>query len=208
MVAIGVDKKAMKIGVLALQGGFALHQMSLERMNVQTTLVRKPSELRGCAGLIVPGGESTTLLKLLHNIGLVDPIREFAQSHPIFGTCAGSILLAKCVLNHPMEPLGLISASIERNAYGRQVDSFIDYLELKLNGKNTAFEGIFIRAPKIQTVGVDVSVLGLNKLEPSSEETIVLAESERVLISTFHPELTEDNLVHQYFVDKVLKTAN
>ena len=79
----------MKIGVLALQGGFALHQISLERMNVQTTLVRKPSELRGCAGLIVPGGESTTLLKLLHNIGLVDPIRAFAQYRPIFGTCAG-----------------------------------------------------------------------------------------------------------------------
>tara|TARA_A100001011_G_C13682666_1_gene584347 strand:- start:116 stop:439 length:324 start_codon:yes stop_codon:yes gene_type:complete len=107
-----------------------------------------------------------------------------------------------------MEPLGLISASIERNAYGRQVDSFVDSLELKLDGKITAFEGIFIRAPKIQTIGLDVNVLGLNKSESSSEETIVLAESERVLIATFHPELTEDNLVHQYFVDKVLKTAN
>jgi len=175
---------------------------------VETTLVRKPAELHGCTGLIMPGGESTTLIKLLHNIGLVDPIRAFAQHHPIFGTCAGSILLATHVSNHPMEPLGLINASIERNAYGRQVDSFIDSLELKLDGKITAFEGVFIRAPKIQTVGPDVNVLGLNKLEQSSEETVVLAENERVLIATFHPELTEDNLVHRYFVDKVLKTAN
>ena len=198
----------MKIGVLALQGDFSLHQVSLERMNVETTLVRKPAELHGCTGLIMPGGESTTLIKLLHNIGLVDPIRAFAQHHPIFGTCAGSILLATHVSNYPMEPLGLINASIERNAYGRQVDSFIDSLELKLDGKITAFEGVFIRAPKIQTVGPDVNVLGLNKLEQSSEETIILAENERVLIATFHPELTEDNLVHRYFVDKVLKTAN
>ena len=198
----------MKIGVLALQGDFSLHQVSLERMNVETTLVRKPTELHGCTGLIMPGGESTTLIKLLHNIGLVDPIRAFAQHHPIFGTCAGSILLATHVSNYPMEPLGLINASIERNAYGRQVDSFIDFLELKLDGKITAFEGVFIRAPKIQTVGPDVNVLGLNKLEQSSEETVVLAENERVLIATFHPELTEDNLVHRYFVDKVLKTAN
>ena len=198
----------MKIGVLALQGDFSLHQVSLERMNVETTLVRKPTELHGCTGLIMPGGESTTLIKLLHNIGLVDPIRAFAQHHPIFGTCAGSILLATHVSNYPMEPLGLINASIERNAYGRQVDSFIDSLELKLDGKITAFEGVFIRAPKIQTVGPDVNVLGLNKLEQSSEETVVLAENERVLIATFHPELTEDNLVHRYFVDKVLKTAN
>ena len=198
----------MKIGVLALQGDFSLHQVSLERMNVETTLVRKPTELHGCTGLIIPGGESTTLMKLLHNIGLVDPIRAFAQHHPIFGTCAGSILLATHVSNHPMEPLGLINASIERNSYGRQVDSFIDSLELKLDGKITAFEGVFIRAPKIQTVGPDVNVLGLNKLEQSSEETVVLAENERVLIATFHPELTEDNLVHRYFVDKVLKTTN
>jgi len=198
----------MQIGILALQGDFALHQIALNRLNIESVQIRKPSQLQVCDGLIIPGGESTTLIKLLRNINLIEPIREFARKRPIFGTCAGSILLSTQILNHSMESLGLICASIERNAYGRQVDSFVNTLKLDLNGKVSNFEGIFIRAPKIRSVGPNVKVLGLTRGGLLAEESIVLAENERILIATFHPELTENGLVHQYFIDKVLRLGD
>ncbi len=192
----------MQIGILALQGDFELHQTTLNRLEVKSTLIRKPSQLVDCDGLIIPGGESTTLVKLLRNIELIAPIRHFATHRPIFGTCAGSILLATEIANHSMETLGLIEATIERNAYGRQIDSFIYTLQLNLNDKKYEFEGVFIRAPEIKSVGQDVKVLGVASGQ-SEDESIVLAENDQILIATFHPELTQDDLVHRYFIDKV-----
>ncbi|MDP6594505.1 MAG: pyridoxal 5'-phosphate synthase glutaminase subunit PdxT [Candidatus Poribacteria bacterium] len=192
----------MQIGILALQGDFELHQTTLNRLEVKSTLIRKPSQLVDCDGLIIPGGESTTLVKLLRNIELIAPIRHFATHRPIFGTCAGSILLATEIANHSMETLGLIEATIERNAYGRQIDSFIYTLQLNLNDKKYEFEGVFIRAPEIKSVGQDVKVLGVVSGQ-SEGENIVLAENDQILIATFHPELTQDDLVHRYFIDKV-----
>ena len=192
----------MQIGILALQGDFELHQTTLNRLEVKSTLIRKPSQLVDCDGLIIPGGESTTLVKLLRNIELIAPIRHFATHRPIFGTCAGSILLATEIANHSMETLGLIEATIERNAYGRQIDSFIYTLQLNLNDKKYEFEGVFIRAPEIKSVGQDVKSLGVVSGQ-SEGENIVLAENDQILIATFHPELTQDDLVHRYFIDKV-----
>ena len=192
----------MQIGILALQGDFELHQATLNRLEIKSTLIRKPSQLAGCDGLIIPGGESTTLVKLLRNIELIDPIRHFATHRPIFGTCAGSILLATEIANHSMETLGLIEATIERNAYGRQIDSFIYTLQLNLNNKKHEFEGVFIRAPEIKRVGRDVKILGVVSGQ-SEDESTVLAENDQILIATFHPELTQDDLVHRYFIDKV-----
>ena len=192
----------MQIGILALQGDFELHQTTLNRLEVKSTLIRKPSQLVDCDGLIIPGGESTTLVKLLRNIELIAPIRHFATHRPIFGTCAGSILLATEIANHSMETLGLIEATIERNAYGRQIDSFIYTLQLNLNDKKYEFEGVFIRAPEIKSVGQDVKVLGVVSGQ-SEGVNIVLAENDQILIATFHPELTQDDLVHRYFIDKV-----
>ena len=192
----------MQIGTLALQGNFELHQTTLNRLNIKSTLIRKPSQLEGCDGLIIPGGESTTLIKLLRNIELIDPIRHFATHRPVFGTCAGSILLATEIANDSIETLGLIEATIERNAYGRQIDSFIDTLQLNLNGKMHEFEGVFIRAPEIKSVGQDVKSLGVISGQ-SGDGSIVLAENDQILIATFHPELTQNDLVHRYFIDKV-----
>lgn len=189
----------MKIGILALQGDFERHQVLLTDLKVNSLQVRKPHDLEQCQGLIIPGGESTTLIKLLRESGLFQLIPKFAVKYPIFGTCAGLILLSKEVINNPVESFGLIDLTVERNAYGRQINSFIDIVDLELNGKAQKLEGVFIRAPKIVKIGEGVKILGRHSNE------IVVVEKDQHLASTFHPELSGSKLIHQYFLDKVKK---
>jgi len=189
----------MKIGVLAIQGDFAAHLRVLAKSGVDRIEVRDQRALQCADGLIIPGGESTTLLKIINEENLAGSIRQFALSgKPVFGTCAGAILLASEVLNPNQESLDLINISVERNAYGRQVDSFIEALDSSLG--ESPLEAVFIRAPKILSIGRDVEVLAKLKGEP------VLVREGRILAATFHPELTEDERVHRLFVQMVAES--
>jgi len=190
----------MKIGILALQGGFELHAQMLAMLGVDTVYVRKPDQLISCHGLIIPGGESTTLMKLMREGGLFEAISDFAADKPVFGTCAGLIMLAMDSINDNLVTLNLIDLSVERNAYGRQIDSFIDSVEIRINGAIDSFEGVFIRAPKIVAVGEGIDILGTHS------DDVVLAENDQVFVATFHPELTNDVRIHQYFVGKIRKS--
>ncbi len=185
------------VGILAVQGDFAMHAKMLERIGAPWTLVKHPGELDEVGGLIMPGGESTTMLKFFAGEGIGPAIREFSrQGKPIFGTCAGAILLAKEVLNPTQDRLGLIDISIERNAYGRQVDSSVRAGECPELVKHP-LEMVFIRAPIIRRVGERVRVLG------QCDGLPVLVEQGNVLAATFHPELTEDDTIHRYFLKKL-----
>ena len=190
----------MTIGILAVQGDFGLHQKILDRLGVKQTTVRNEKELKQCDALIIPGGESTTFIRLLRSIHLDRAIKNFGHKKPIMGTCAGLILLSSKVSNNSVTPLNLIDIDVSRNAYGRQIDSFIDTVQLTLNKKTINFEGVFIRAPKINKVGEGVNPLGYH------QGNIILAENDKILVATFHPELTSDTTVHQYFIDKVKKS--
>jgi 5'-phosphate synthase pdxT subunit len=182
------------IGVLALQGDFARHRAVLGRVPVPTVEVRKPAELSGVGGLIIPGGESTTLLTLMEAGDFVPALRTFhASGKPIFGTCAGLILLAREVENPRQPSLGLLDVRVGRNAYGRQRDSFDAAGEAHLEGFPTPLPMVFIRAPRIRQVGTGVQVLARHGGEP------VLVREGTVLAATFHPELTDDGTVHRYF---------
>ena len=188
----------MRIGVLALQGDFALHAKALARCGAEAVEVRKPGELADCDGLIIPGGESTTLLKLMDEWGFVPAIEKFhAEGKPIFGTCAGLIVLAREVENPRQFSLGLIDIAVERNAYGRQRESFEASGAASLDGSPVPLEMVFIRAPRIRRVGPGVEPLAEHRGEA------VLARQGTVLVATFHPELTEDPAVHRYFCDLV-----
>jgi 5'-phosphate synthase pdxT subunit len=186
----------MLIGVLAIQGDFGAHRKALARLGVGAIEVRRKSDLENLDGLIIPGGESTTMLKLIEEEDMAAPIKEFARSgKPIFGTCAGAILLARDV-NNPQQPsLNLIDISIERNAFGRQVDSFIAEIETTLEGGPV--EAVFIRAPRIRRVGPEVSVLARFDDEPA------FVREGNILAATFHPELTNDARAHRFFVELV-----
>ncbi len=187
----------MKIGILAVQGDFELHGKALEKLDAEVQLVRKPEQLEACAGLIIPGGESTTFIRLLKAVSLYEAIRDFARKRPIFGTCAGLIVLARQVTNYPLETLGLIDIAVARNAYGRQIDSFVDRVTIQLNGKAVDTEGVFIRAPKIVEMGPLVQPLGWHGKD------VVMAEEGHILVATFHPELTDNLTVHRYFLKRV-----
>src|ERR1700685_175372 len=178
-----------KIGVLALQGDFEAHRNALQRAGAAAMEVRTAADLDAVDGLILPGGESTTMLKLLHLESLFEPLRNFGQTKPIFGTCAGAILLASEVVNPAQESLALIDATVERNGYGRQIDSRI--AEIDLEGMPA--EAVFIRAPVIRHVGPDTRVLGTYLNQP------VLVEQGRHLAATFHPELSSDDRIHRRF---------
>ncbi|MBC7647422.1 MAG: pyridoxal 5'-phosphate synthase glutaminase subunit PdxT [Pseudopedobacter sp.] len=190
-----------KIGVLALQGAFREHKQTLERLNIEVTEVRLPRDLAGLSGLIIPGGESTTMGKLMVDYDLLEPIREFSSSGgAIWGTCAGAILLAKQIEGVPPQfgtqpSLELMDMRVRRNAFGRQVDSFEAPLEVK--GLETPFNAVFIRAPIIEWVGEDVDVLS------KAEGEIVLARAGRLLTSSFHPELTGDSRLHELFLSMI-----
>jgi len=184
----------MKIGVLALQGDFALHRQALNRSGVESAEVRKPTELQAVDGLIIPGGESTTLLKLVDAWEFVPALEKFhAEGKPIFGTCAGLIVLAREVLNPRQFSLGFIDVTTERNAYGRQKESFETHGEAALDGERRPLKMVFIRAPRIRRVGPTVTPLAAHQGE------CVLAREGSVLVATFHPELTDDPTVHGYF---------
>ncbi|MGH9509287.1 MAG: pyridoxal 5'-phosphate synthase glutaminase subunit PdxT [Terriglobales bacterium] len=183
----------MKIGVLAIQGDFDAHRRRLEELGAEVVLIRKPEQLEAVEGLVLPGGESTTFLKFLERDGFLEKLRDFARSKPVFGTCAGAILLAQEVTNPPQEALGALDIRICRNAYGRQLESSIRSGETTLPGG--PLEMVFIRAPRIERVGPGVEVLATERGEP------VLVRSGRVMAATFHPELSADPRVHAAFLD-------
>ncbi len=188
----------MKIGVLALQGDFALHTEALERCGAEPVLVRKPEELADLDGLVIPGGESTTLLRLMDAWNFVPAIEKFhAAGKPIFGTCAGLILLARDVSSPSQFSLGLIDVGVERNAYGRQRESFEARATATLGGTPAQIELVFIRAPRIRRVGPGVQTLVTHAGDP------VMAQQGTVLVAAFHPELTADLTVHRYFCELV-----
>jgi 5'-phosphate synthase pdxT subunit len=191
----------MKIGVLALQGSFAEHQAMLRRLGAEVSQVRLPAQLDGLDGLIIPGGESTTIGKLAVTFGLMDPLRRFADHHPVWGTCAGAILLSRDARRH--QPLlGVMDITIERNAFGRQVDSFEADLHIPvLPEPERPFHAVFIRAPLIETTGKGVEVIA--RLSEGKRSQIVAAQQGNLLATSFHPELTNDDRFHRYFLSLV-----
>jgi 5'-phosphate synthase pdxT subunit len=193
-----VNDGSMRIGVLALQGDFALHARALEKCGAEAVEVRKPEQLDDVEGLIIPGGESTTLLKLMDAWGFVPALEKFHDAgKPMFGTCAGLILLARDVESPRQFSLGLVDVTVERNAYGRQRESFEASGTARLDGRAVPLEMVFIRAPRIRRAGPGVEVLAEHAGEP------VMARDGGVLVATFHPELTDDTTVHRYFCDLV-----
>ena len=183
----------MQVGVLALQGAFAAHSDCLTSIGVQSIEVRNPEQLGSVDALLMPGGESSTMSQLLESSGLFDPIAaRIADGMPVFGTCAGMILLASEILDgrSDQRSFSAIDISVRRNAFGRQVDSF----EATINSSVGDFHGVFIRAPRIERVGEDVEVLGSFNDEP------VLVRQGNVLAASFHPELSNDARLHEYFV--------
>jgi 5'-phosphate synthase pdxT subunit len=191
----------IKIGILALQGAFIEHEQVLRRIGVETCEVRLPQQLEGLDGLIIPGGESTTIGKLAVQYGLMEPIRAMAaEGKPLWGTCAGMIFMAKDV-GREQPLLGLMDVQVRRNAFGRQVDSFEAHVDVPAFATPDAarvrpFHAIFIRAPLIESVGAGVQVLA--KLQDGA---IVAARQERLLVTSFHPELSGDDRFHRYFIN-------
>lgn len=184
-----------RIGVLGIQGDYAAHAGALREAGAEPVDVRKPEDLVDLDGIILPGGESTTMLKFLERLRLFDSLEQFCATRPTFGTCAGAILLAREVLNPPQRSLGLLNAIVERNAYGRQINSSIETEPTKLEGG--PMEMVFIRAPRIVQTGDGVEVLALRDGSP------VLVRQQNILAATFHPELSADRRVHRLFVEIV-----
>lgn len=184
-----------RIGVLAIQGDYAAHAAALQESGATPCEIRNAEELNTLDALILPGGESTTVLKFLERFHLFAPLEEFCRKKPVLGTCAGAILLARQVLNPPQRSLGLLDAAIERNAYGRQIDSAILEAETKLPGG--PLEMVFIRAPRIIEIGPGVDALAFREGFPT------LVRQGKTMAATFHPELSPDRRVHQLFVDGV-----
>jgi pyridoxal 5'-phosphate synthase pdxT subunit len=184
----------MRIGVLALQGDFDAHRRRLEELGAEVVLVKKPEQLNEIEGLVIPGGESGTFLKLLGEDGFAK-LKDFVRAKPTFGTCAGCILLATEVENPKQAGLGALDITVRRNAYGRQIDSSIR------EGRflNEPIEMVFIRAPKIERVGADVEVIATE----GKDKAPVLVRKGNTLAATFHPELSDDRRIHQYFLDVV-----
>lgn len=188
------DHRDLKIGVLALQGDFREHEQMLHRIGIVPVEVRKPEHLYGLDGIIIPGGESTTIGKLAVNYGLMEPLKDFAaQGKPVWGTCAGMIFLSKDVgMEQPL--LGLLDVKVRRNAFGRQLDSFEADIEMPEVSERPV-HAVFIRAPIVESVGPGVQVLG--KLQ---DGTIVAVRQGNILATSFHPELTQDPTMHLYFI--------
>jgi 5'-phosphate synthase pdxT subunit len=187
----------MKMGVLALQGDFAEHVRILEQIGVTAVEVRLPLDLADIDGLIIPGGESTTIGKLAVRFGLMEPIRQLASTKPVWGTCAGAIFLARDA-RHSQPMLGLMDIAIKRNAFGRQAESFetdLEVPEIFTAEDSRSVHAVFIRAPLIESVGADVKVLAR-----LSDGRIVAARQHNLLATAFHPELTGDDRFHRYFL--------
>ena len=190
----------MKVGILALQGAVQPHETKFRELGIETVQVRVAKDLDNLRGIILPGGESSAIIHLLKLNALWNPLMEFTATHATWGICAGAILLAKKVSNPSQVSLNQIDIEITRNAYGRQSESFISDLEPTSHWKkDSPFEGVFIRAPRINTTGPEVRTLFSFKSEP------VMVEDRHLLVSTFHPELTNSTTVHEYFLNKCQK---
>lgn len=189
----------VKIGVLALQGDFAKHLEMLRSIGVETVEVRRPADLDECSGIIIPGGESTAILKQLWFIEMFHALAEFASKKPLFGTCAGLILMSREVMGCDIvKPFGILDVAVERNAFGRQIESFRTPVDLALTpNRPVQYPAVFIRAPRIRSCGSDIDVLASYKGEP------ILVQEGFHLGATFHPELTDDPAVHKFFVSLV-----
>ena len=185
----------IRIGVLAVQGGYDLHAAALRDVGAEPVLVKKPEQLKDIAGLIIPGGESTTFLKFLERDGFLEDLSSFTSQKPTFGTCAGCILLATEVTQPSQESLARLNVTVERNAYGRQNDSAIEEGPTTFAGG--PLEMVYIRAPRITRTGAGVEVLAEREGSPT------LVREGNILAATFHPELSSDRRVHQYFLDMV-----
>lgn len=191
----------MRIGILAIQGDVREHDRHLQEAGAKTVLVRRPDHLEGIEGLVIPGGESTTIGLLMQEYGLINPIRELAsQGMPIYGTCAGLILLAQEVVGPSPARLGLMDIVADRNAYGRQVASFEAEVRIPALGEDP-FPAVFIRAPKIVRWGSAVTPLAFY------QDEVVMAEQGPLLVSSFHPEMSGDTRIHRYFMEKVRSRA-
>ncbi|MBN1880257.1 pyridoxal 5'-phosphate synthase glutaminase subunit PdxT [bacterium] len=191
----------MVTGVLAVQGGFARHGQMLERLGAQVRWIRTASDLTGCHGLIIPGGESTTMTLLLKKYGMMERLREFGLHHAVMGTCAGAIMLSRNAADDRVEPLGLMDISVDRNAYGTQVESFVTYIDTPFTPDRTPLKSIFIRAPRIRVDSTGVEVLATHDDYP------VIVKQGRILALSFHPELTEDDRIHRYFLKNLVTVA-
>lgn len=187
------------VGVLSLQGDFEKHRQALAKIGVPAREIRTSANLSACSALIMPGGESTTMRKLMKAEGLDFAIQKFAQTRPIMGTCAGMILLANKVEDSSIEPLKLIDLTVRRNAYGRQINSFIETGRVPMWEENQELEMVFIRAPQIVFYGQTVVPLATLK------DQVVMARSEKILVLAFHPELTADRRVHRFFVEEFIE---
>jgi 5'-phosphate synthase pdxT subunit len=194
-----VSENTPIIGVLALQGAFDVHAKRLIELGASAHLIRNPEELAVLDALVLPGGETSTFLKHLERAGFYDVLNAFVRTKPVFGTCAGCILLAKDVTNPPQRSFGVLDIDVQRNAYGRQNDSVILHAETTLPGG--PLEMVFIRAPRISRLGPDVEVLARRNDDP------VLVRSGNLLAATFHPELSDDWRVHQLFLDIVRESS-
>jgi 5'-phosphate synthase pdxT subunit len=188
------------VGVLAIQGDYAAHARALIDAGAEPVMVRTPEELTGIDALVIPGGESTTMLRFLERDGFLAELKRFVEAKPTFGTCAGCILLAKQVIHPAQSSLSVLDATVERNAYGRQIDSAILTGETSLPGG--PLEMVYIRAPRIVQVGDDVEVLAAREGFP------VLVRQGNLMAATFHPELSTDRRVHKLFVDLVRNSRN
>lgn len=193
--------EGLRIGVLALQGAFEKHGSMLSTVGANPVEVRRPEDLSTCQGLIIPGGESTVILKQMHFIHLVEPLKEFAKKKPVFGTCAGLILMSQMVLGDSVvTPLHLLDVTVERNAFGRQIESFETEIDFHSeSGRRCSVPVMFIRAPRIRQVGEGVKVLARWNDEP------VMVQQGMHLGAVFHPELTSNASIHQYFLRLVNK---
>ncbi len=186
------------IGVLALQGDFEKHRQALAEINVPSKEVRTVEDLNPCSALIMPGGESTTMRKMMAAEGLDAAIRKFAEVRPIMGTCAGMILLANKVEDSTVEPLKLLDIAVRRNAYGRQIHSFVEFGRVPMWDDNPKLEMVFIRAPQMVSYGPMVLPLA------TLDDEVVMARSERILVLAFHPELVADRRVQKFFVEEFI----
>lgn len=189
----------MKIGILALQGATEPHVQKFKQLNFPAIEIKNSTDLKSISGIILPGGESTAMINLLHKTHLWEDLKEFASKKPTWGICAGSILLAKNVVSPKQDSLKLLDITVERNAYGRQLSSFIDTLQGMNSFKEISLEGVFIRAPKITEIGNGVDVLIKHKDE------IVMVEERNLWASTFHPELSVQTFLHEKFIEKCKK---
>jgi len=198
VVGVSRKKSALKIGVLALQGAFERHQKVFQKLGVEAVQVRTPADLVEVDALVMPGGESTTMSQLLESSGLFEPISlRIKQGLPVFGTCAGMILLSKKILDGRDDQLSFdaINIDVQRNAYGRQIDSF--EAEIEIGSLTGRFQGVFIRAPRIVSLGSGVTPLAY------CGDDVVLAKQENILVASFHPELANDVRLHELFLEGV-----